>query len=738
MVPLAVLLAQLLDKSWQLPMLVIVMIVAGVACYWANSWRSACCIAVLALASMQWVANVRDVQASWLHRPQPHTLLVGKVVGLPVRHPDHVEFIFKTQKIAGKPCVRNLALQWYQSPGQPRIKVGQIWQWVVNLRPLHSLHNPDSYTHERSWLAQAVSARGSVEGRHGYRLLGQDRSIRSRIARWRSQILDGLMANTTLAYAGLIVALLLGVRDGITTEQWQLFQHTGTSHLIAISGLHIGLVAGLVGGLAKWSWRRSAHCCEWLPAPLFARFAGVIAGGAYSVLAGLSVSTQRAFFLLATGFLLSLRRQLLPLSQLLLWVAVLIALSSPLLTLNIGYWLSFLAVAWLIYGCRLPLGDAKWRQAWHSQWRVQIGTLPVIVACFLQVSICSIWVNAWAIPLFSIVMVPLSLLGLLWHHAWALVDHCWLWVLVAMQWFVGLPGSFQVVMPPPWWAVACGVFGALGVLAPWRGRWLMLGWLLPLFFLPVAKPLTGEAWINVLDVGQGLATVVQTATHTLVFDTGANYRGFVNRGAQVVVPFLQHQGIGKVDALMISHGDNDHAGGAQAVLDALPVDWLLGQIKHPLSRKVTPCRAGQHWQWDGVAFRVLWPIRLGHGNNYSCVLQVQAKQRRAILTGDIEAPAERALVQQYGAALASDVLLVPHHGSQTSSTSEFLAAVRPKWAVFSVGFFNRFHFPKPIVVARYLLAGATVLRTDWLGALKITMSDTVTVAPYWRHLAWWD
>ena len=267
---------------------------------------------------------------------------------------------------------------------------------------------------------------------------------------------------------------------------------------------------------------------------------------------------------------------------------------------------------------------------------------------------------------------------------------------------------------------------------------------IPLLWPQHDTPQTGEAYVTVLDVGQGLATIVRTRSHTLVFDTGPKLGPQFDTGAAVIVPYLREQGISKIDMLLISHGDNDHIGGADSIMSLVPVEQLISSVPERLSR-YTPqrCDASMHWVWDEVDIRVLYPQRSDYSsglseNNLSCVLQVRTQHQSFLLTGDIETPAEQRLIARYARELHSDVLLVPHHGSKTSSSPGFIASVQPHIAVFPVGWRNRYHFPNPHVLRRYQQAGIRLFSTASSGAITFD-SQTGNITAFRDEIVhFWD
>jgi competence protein ComEC len=281
---------------------------------------------------------------------------------------------------------------------------------------------------------------------------------------------------------------------------------------------------------------------------------------------------------------------------------------------------------------------------------------------------------------------------------------------------------------PNFWILICTLIGFLLLLVPigWPGRWLGIVWLLPLWFYQPAKPAIGEVWLSLLDVGQGLAVVVQTATHTLVYDAGAKHNDNIDMGESVVLPYLRTLNIHQLDMLVISHGDNDHIGGAAALLAALPITSLITSVPEKFStdRQARYCLAGQTWQWDDVQFSFLYPSpsQLHQNDNSSCVLRIDNGKQSILLSGDIEKSAEMSLLRMTKTPLTATILVAPHHGSKTSSTQAFIDAVRPQWVLYATGYRNRYHFPHPTVVNAYRINRAKQMDTAELGTIRVKLN----------------
>jgi competence protein ComEC len=507
---------------------------------------------------------------------------------------------------------------------------------------------------------------------------------------------------------------------------------------MAISGLHIGLVAGLAFWLARRIWMRSAWLCGLWPASRGAALAALLAAAAYAALAGFSLPTQRALIMLAVALgAVLLARNLRPV-QALAAALILVLVFDPPASLAPGFWLSFGAVAAIVYlaagRLRRPRGAGHWMSL---QLGLGLALLPLLLWFFQSAPLIAPLANALAIPWVGLVIVPMTLLA---TAALTIVPIVGEWGLQSIElllrpvWPVlgglaDLPLARWEAPTPSATALVFAVAGLMLLLAPRGvpGRWLGTVLVLPILLGGHQGPPAGGFRLTVLDVGQGLAAVVQTSTHVLVFDAGARFGGGLDIGRAALVPFLRAGGVGEVDRLVVSHGDIDHSGGARSVLDSLPVgDVLVGPGVGALHRRQEPCRTGQHWSWDGVYFSVLNPDGgvAASENDGSCVVRVDGAGGAVLLIADIEAPAESRLLATYGGQLRADVLLVPHHGSRSSSSLPFLDAVEPRWAIVSAGYRNRYGFPKDAVCRRYADQGIPIRETAVEGAVTIDVHPT--------------
>ncbi|MBN4664916.1 DNA internalization-related competence protein ComEC/Rec2 [Pandoraea nosoerga] len=722
-------------------------------------------------------------------------------------------------------------------------RAGERWRLPVRLKIPRGVANWGGADAELTALVKGVRATGYVRtpfrAPHASRATHTSRARHAsasrrldagpvpgyRFAAWRAQLRDDFRAalGPAARYGGVLMALALGERGDIAADDWQVFADTGVSHLLAISGLHVSLVAGAFGALAGGLWRRVCgprfSLPLWWPAPKAAAVAGLLAAIAYGAVAGWGVPVRRAVMMVALVVFALVHGRMAAPSYVLAWALAAVVALEPWAVVTPGLWLSFGAVAALLLGarrsevlrprrmasecdvresgatrapgravetCPRPTRDAlhgwlrrvarmpvrvaralfpKIRQAARAQYIVTIGMVPLSLAWFGAVPLLGPLANAVAIPVMTLIVTPLALASLLLPATpahWALtLAHAvvawlaeWLGALAAMPWAV-----WRAAMAPSW-AQGLAVAGVVACLAPlpWPTGWprgerlatrlgtrvairvairaaglAMMG---PVLFASHPRPAPGAFRLTMLDIGQGNAVLVETTTRTLLFDTGPPFGRHSDAGRRVIVPYLRAHGIARLDRLVVSHAHDDHFGGARSVLHAYPAAHMMSSL--PQGHRVRgaaaahrTCLAGQRWTWDGVAFEFLHPdpatLREGRAgstgpNSVSCVLRVSNGQRSALLAADAEAPQEGAMLARFGPRLRSEVLLAPHHGSLTSSTPAFVAAVAPQHVVFQTGYRNRFAHPRPQVVARYREAGSRVWQSVTHGAVRFSMN----------------
>ena len=635
---------------------------------------------------------------------------------------------------------------------------GERWRLTVRLKRPHATLNFAGFDAEGWLFARDLRAVGYVREDPGNRLLD---AVALSPAAWINRVRERLRDRIERAldgapYAGAIVALTIGDQQAVPEAQWRIFNRTGVSHLISISGLHITVFATVLGAVAGGLARRSVALTSRMPARKIGVAAGAVAATLYTFLAGAEVPAQRTLVMLGVGAAGLMLARPLGASLLWLWALAVVIAFDPWAVAAPGFWLSFGAVGLLLYaGARrlAPSHPRAWRartmaslhEAWHAQWVVTLGLVPFSLALFQQFSLVAPLANAVAIPVVTFGVVFLALLGIVVPVDFLFVAaHATFATLMRyLEWLASWPdASWQQHAPPTAWIVVALV-GILWSIAPRGvpGRALGVVFLAPLWLMKPPAPEVGTFRATVLDVGQGLAVVITTHDHVMLFDTGPRYGASSDAGGRIVVPNMRAMGLDRLDLMVVSHADADHSGGALSIIDAVPVSRVISSLPRdsPLNARMatrgTRCVGGTHWEWDGVRFDVLWPLAADYArgdlrtNDRSCVIRVEGDGIRMLLTGDIEARDERILVEA-GVLSPADILVVPHHGSRTSSTPAFIDAVAPAVAMITNGYRNRFGHPRPDVVERYRGAGAVILRSDADGAVEFVSS--ASTAPTWR------
>ncbi|MEO5787002.1 MAG: DNA internalization-related competence protein ComEC/Rec2 [Casimicrobiaceae bacterium] len=701
-----------------------------------------------------WRADVRLADALSPDWEGSDLTLVGVIDDLPTRSPQGTRFAFAVQDVltAGATVPNRLSLAWYPAergkPGSdvPRLRAGEQWRLTVRLKRPHGNVNPHGYDLEAWLLQNGLRATGYVRmNADNARLADFAGRVSDHVQRTRENIRDrGAAALAGAAYAGVIVALAIGEQRAIPEAQWLVFNRTGITHLISISGLHVTIFAALVAAVVYALARRSVWLTTRTPARRVAALAGAFAAFGYMLLAGAQVPAQRTFVMLAVAAAGLWLGRPGTARMVWLWALAIVLLFDPWAGLTPGFWLSFAAVGLLLYAgtARLHSPSLAWtdslarslRAAAHAQVVVTVGLVPLTLAVFQQVSLVTPVANALAIPVVTFAVVPLALAAIVLpvDWLWQLAHGVFACLMVPLVWLAQLPGATWQQHAPAAWAVVTSLAGVLLLLAPPGVPLRAFGalWFSPLFVVEPPMPAHGDFEITVLDVGQGLAVAVRTRLHTLLYDAGPRYTDEADAGSRVIAPFLRASGIRRLSALVVSHLDSDHSGGARSLLQTVPVARLLSSVRHsePLwwgaPGDVVRCRDGQRWTWDGVEFTMLHPAPEAYAslkpktNDMSCVLRIESASGSILLTGDIEARSEAALIARH-APLRADAIVVPHHGSRTSSTPAFVESTAPRVAIFTAGYRNRFGHPRADVIDRYRAGGAVIARTDLQGAITV-------------------
>lgn len=692
-------------------------------------------------------------------------LLTGQVTGLPSIDDNRVRFNFRILPTADNHnhngeafgAFKTVRLNWYYNPVE--IIPGQVWRLKVKLKRPRGMVNPGGFDYQAWLIRQGVSATGYVRKEGSNHLLTTLNSFDAE--RFRLQKAIQKSPNSDDAKS-LVVALTLGDRALVSDELWDTLAHSGVVHLMVISGLHVGLVAMFSFGVGAGFARVGAL----LGLPVTVRYWGgicsLLAAAAYAGVAGFNLPAQRALIMiLVVIFAVLLDRKV---SRSLGFGLALagVALLDPLACLSAGFWLSFGAVACLLWLVPVAVKASPWTRFIRVQWLVFIALLMPLILCQLPIAWLSPLVNMVAIPWVSLFIVPLCLIATvvfplnpewaveIWSLACWQLDYFVLFIqafsepphttifpltilktileLDLLPRYLPLPMSFNVSLVLV--LISCLLLLPRG----FPGKYLLIPLTVGLVFMPFNQgpPLK----VTVLDVGQGLSIVVQTyggaGRHTLVYDTGPGHHSGFNTGKSVVAPYLRYKGITQVDMLVLSHSDNDHAGGAESLFELFPATQVFWGEKIKLdkptqwaNKDVSFCRAGESWSWDGVVFKFLHPSEKAekNNNNRSCVLQIQYRDQTIILPGDIESEVERRLEETIQLEQPIALLVAPHHGSRTSSTSGFVKKLKPQHVVFSAGYKHHFGHPAPAVMSRYQHQGSRLWNTADHGAIEFSWDE---------------
>ncbi len=755
----------------------------------AGLWSAAALLAAFALCGLR--ASHFSGQALDPALEGRDLVLTGTVAAMPQHHPYGLRLRLEVdgatlqgQAVAVPPLVD---LGWYgpgpdtdllaAEGGPPSLRAGDRWRLRVRLKAPHGSRNPHGFDYELWAWEQGIQATGTVRGGRGSAAPQRLASSpwRHPVEAARQAVRDAIFARLAPApgndppavaaqrrAAGVVAALVTGDQQSIARADWDTFRATGVAHLMSISGLHITMFAWLAAAAIGWGWRRSAWLCLRLPAPHAALAGGVLLAAAYALFSGGGLPAQRTVCMLATVALLRMSGRGWPWPQVWLLACAVVVALDPWALLQAGFWLSFVAVGVLFAtdaGVRAGAAPSSLPgRAWQAggallreQAVVTVALAPLSLLLFGQASLVGLPANLLAIPWVTLVVTPLALLGVLLPPLWPAAA----WAVQALDAVLAplatLPHATAALPVAPLWAAVAAVAGGalLCMRLPPVLRLLGVAPLLPALLWQPVHPEPGAVELLAVDVGQGSAVLVRTARHALLYDTGPRYSADSDAGDRVLVPLLQAEGV-RLDTVVVSHRDSDHAGGAAAVLAQQPQAALLSSIEasHPLQalRPARRCEAGQQWEWDGVRFSILHPQPADYDtatttNALSCVLRIQAAGGSALLAGDIEAPQEAALVAA-GATLAADLLLAPHHGSRGSSSAPFLAAVAPHLAFAQAGYRNRYGHPAPQTQARYIAQGTPLAASPACGAAKWSSDQPTTLLcqrdtarRYWQHAA---
>ena len=691
----------------------------------------------------------------------------------------------------GDPEPPEFSLELQRQP--QNLRAGERWQMTVRLKAPHGNSNPHGFDYELWLWEQGIQATGYV--RTGVRDTPPQKLASDGFERWahpveraRQAVREAIFNRVTnRQLAGVLAALVVGDQNAIERADWDVFRATGVAHLMSISGLHITMFAWAASMGLGWLWRRSVKLtpslCLWLPASSAGALGGLALAALYALFSGWGVPAQRTIWMLATVVLLRQSGKQWPWPFVwLLAMAVVVAL-DPWALMQAGFWLSFVAVGILFAtdsGARedrntwaaglnedkavvkpaLWTTSAFWLlrplasllSAAREQWVITLALTPLSLLLFNQVSLVGLLANAVAIPWVTLVVTPLAMLGVLWSPVWDAAAWSVGLLTLLLQWLATWPLASISVAAAPLWCALAGVLGGalLAMRLPLFWRALGVPLLLPVLLWQPLRPAVGQFEVLGADIGQGNALIVRTASHSMVYDTGPRFSRESDAGHRVLVPLLRAMGE-RIDMLMLSHRDLDHVGGAPAVLAMQPQARLVSSIEdsHELQslRKSERCVVGQHWQWDGVDFEILHPTAADYdmpnkSNAMSCVLRISNSKHTALLVGDLESPQELRLVADplLAEKLKADFLLMPHHGSKTSSSAAFLDAVKPQFALAQAGYRNRFNHPVESVLERYRERGIQIVKSPACGAASWHTGQPDQIAchrqqalRYWHH-----
>ncbi len=665
--------------------------------------------------------------------PSKIVSIKGHVIGLPSISVDKTKFLLAVEQVDQQLPIKKIQLNWYET--EQIIEPGQVWQFSLKLKPIHALYNPATFDYSRWLFRHGIDATGTIK--QGQLLDEVSNDFLSKLNKLRLKIAGIITENiNSQRVAALLTALMIGDKSLISYQDSQLFQTTGTAHLIAISGLHIGLMAfiGLLMGRLLFALLAVQTTNRFVFEAVFSIAFALI----YALLAGMSIPTIRALVMVIV-FALSYAFK----SQVSRWQAWSLALLvvlviDPLSVLDAGFWFSFSAVAVLMFTFSgKPFQQNKIFGFIQAQFVILLGLMPLMVIVFHQFNVLTPLANFLVLPLASLVLIPLLFLALftvflsadLAHYIFVVVEQVARLIFFLLDYLSQF--SYLKIALPSYnhYTIVVFVIMVIIMLLPrlFRWKWVVLVFALPLFFKADNGIEKGEFKLNVLDVGQGLSIIIRTKNHTLVYDTGAKYDSGFSMVQAVVIPVLQSFGIKQLDRLILSHADNDHSGGASELIEKYnpQVFDVVGQHKN--------CQYPLSWKWDGVSFDVLSPFEVlpYMGNNTACVIKVSNINHSVLLPADSQEAVEYRLMTQFPAKIASDVLIVPHHGSKSSSTLDFIKIVNPKYAINSSGFANQFHHPHVSIVERYRENGIEFYDTQFSGMVEVyAREETIQIKPF--------
>ena len=662
--------------------------------------------------------------------------VVGEVISVPEKLDYKSRFLFKVSTVhtlhTNWSLPAKVRLSWYHA--RRPILPGQIWRLTIRVKRPNGFMNPQGFDYEAWLFQQGINAIGYVRKDPGNQVTDSKPNLQ--IIRYN--LLTKLKQRLSESkFSGLFQALALGIRSQISQTDWQILQATGTGHLIAISGLHIGLIAGLCYMVVMAFWRLVPMLCHFIPSPKAAAMAAMTGALIYAFLAGLAIPTQRALVMVTVVMISLLTNRFSKPSNVLGLALLMVLILDSRSVLSAGFWLSFGAVALLVYGLSCRYRTTRGLAALSkAQYLITLGLLPLTLLLFQQASLAAPIANLIAIPWVSFITVPLVLSGAAALYLYEPLGEWLLWLADVtfkplyelLQYLADFQFVNWIQASPGFGVLALSLLGVLLLLSP-RGipvKPLGVVFLLSLFLIKPQSIPVGAVRLTVLDVGQGQAVVVETQGHTLVYDAGPKFSDKFDTGKSVVLPYLIQQNRTLIDTLVVSHGDNDHRGGVESLVANLRIGQLYsGEPNRLEGLSAKPCEAGQSWSWDKVNFTLIHPTTTQkpfRDNDLSCVLKIATDSQSILLTGDIHKRSERHLVTTQRHNLAADILVAPHHGSRSSSHHEFIKWVDPKYVIFTAGYKNRFKHPHKYVIQRYSQTSAKLLTSADHGAIQFLLT----------------
>ncbi len=698
---------------------------------------------VIFLLGFAWMgvfsAYILKSQVSTVYLNTPINI-IGTISDLPKISNHKATFIFKVEQ----PFNAKVKLSWY-GKNLPALQVNNQWHLRVTLKRNNGYQNLGGFDYEQWLFYKQINATGYVKSNINNTLINPNSSLS--INKFRQNIKQTLSKFLNkLQFGGVLNALVIGDRTLISEHNWTLFKATNTTHLSVISGLHIGLISGFIFLFTGFLWRQCMKCTLRIPALIMGSYFGLMSALIYALIAGFSIPTQRAFIMASVVFLSIIFRRYHAIWQLYGMALLLVLIINPVSIFSVGFWLSFYVVAIIIYGTSQHKNKHWIVWLIYIQLLISLATMPLIAWFFNSGSILSPLANLVAIPVFSFISTPFALVGAIFAHlqlsllatlSFDIANQSLVILSILLeylqnfnfnQWYYTQASSAEMLL-----LIIATLIAILPSALKLRKIALIL--LLLVVFHPLEKITKGSAIVTILDVGQGLANVIRTQNHTLLFDTGSGYPSGFNMGDAVIIPYLRSKQIQYLDKIIISHGDNDHIGGLNPILKAFNVLEIHTSVPNKIKATTTLCKKGQYWIWDDVLFEILNPDDNFKDNNASCVLKISTHSHSILLSADIEKKTEKYLISNQKNKLPSNILISPHHGSKTSSSDKFLDVVSPKWVVISSGYKNRFNHPAKVVVNRYKNHSINILNTSCAGQIEIFLDKDIVINQYRQDYA---